>query len=120
MMLVPRRRRERVGGGYSRAVGRVKNLAGVCAAVLRPRQLAGGRILPLRCHVFTSDHEAEMMKEYDFSRGIRGKVARRFAPGSRAIVLDPDVARVFPDSKSVNEVFRALAPVLRRRRRKAS
>jgi hypothetical protein len=61
-----------------------------------------------------------MMKEYDFSRGIRGKVARRFAPGSRAIVLDPDVARVFPDSKSVNELLRALVPVLRRRRRKAS
>jgi uncharacterized DUF497 family protein len=63
---------------------------------------------------------AEMMKEYDFSRGIRGKYARRFAPGSRAVVLDPDVGRVFPDSKSVNEVLRALAPVLRRRRRKAS
>jgi hypothetical protein len=60
-----------------------------------------------------------MVKEYDFSRGIRGKYARRFAPGSRAVVLDPDVARVFPDSKSVNEVLRALA-VLRRRRRKAS
>lgn len=62
----------------------------------------------------------EMRKEYDFSRGVRGKYARRFASGSRVIVLDPDVARVFPDSKSVNQVLRALTVIVKRQRRKAS
>jgi hypothetical protein len=59
-------------------------------------------------------------KEYDFSHGIRGKYAARLAAGSRVVVLDPDVARVFPDSKSVNEVLRALAVIFKRRSRKAS
>ncbi len=63
---------------------------------------------------------AEMRKEYDFSHGVRGKYARRFAAGSRIIVLDPDVARVFPDSKTVNQMLRALTVIIRRQRRKAS
>jgi hypothetical protein len=58
--------------------------------------------------------------EYDFPRGIRGKYAVRLAAGSRVVVLDPDVARVFPDSKSVNEILRALAGIFKRRSRKAS
>ncbi len=49
-----------------------------------------------------------MLKEYDFSRGVRGKYVRRFSTGTTAIVFDPDVARVFPDANSVNEVLRAL------------
>jgi hypothetical protein len=62
----------------------------------------------------------EMRKEYDFSEGVRGKYARRFAAGSRVVVLDPDVAKVFPDSKSVNTVLRALTRIVRRQGRKAS
>jgi hypothetical protein len=61
---------------------------------------------------------AEMRKEYDFSRGVRGKYLRRFSPGTKAVVLDPDVARMFPDSKSVNEVLRALTVIIKRQRRK--
>jgi hypothetical protein len=60
-----------------------------------------------------------MKKEYDFSHGVRGKYAARLA-GRKIILLDPDVARFFPDSKSVNEVLRALAGVLKKRGRKAS
>jgi hypothetical protein len=33
-----------------------------------------------------------MLPEYDFSRGIRGKYANRFARGTIMVVLDPDVA----------------------------
>ncbi len=50
-----------------------------------------------------------MRKEYDFSRGIRGKYARRYAEGTNIVVLDPDLARLFPDSKSVNDALRVLA-----------
>ena len=59
----------------------------------------------------------EMRPEYDFSGGVRGKHAARYAKGTNIIVLDPDVAKVFPDSASVNEALRALLPIMGRRRR---
>ena len=55
-----------------------------------------------------------MRAEYDFSRGIRGKYARRYAQGANLVVLAPDVAEVFPDSESVNTSLRALAGIIRR------
>ena len=58
--------------------------------------------------------EPAMRKEYDFSRGVRGKYARRYAQGTNVVVLDPDVASVFPDAESVNRSLRALADIIRR------
>lgn len=60
----------------------------------------------------------DMSKEYDFSKGVRGKYAKRYAAGSNVIVLSPDVAEVFPDSESVNEALRVLARIARRRAKK--
>lgn len=54
---------------------------------------------------------AKMREEYDFSTGVRGKYAKRFSKGTNLIVLDPDVAKVFKDSKDVNNVLRALAKI---------
>ena len=51
----------------------------------------------------------EMREEYDFSAGVRGKYASRFAEGSNVIVLDPDVAAVFRDPEAVNDALRLLA-----------
>ena len=48
----------------------------------------------------------EMREEYDFSEGIRGKYAKRFAEGSNVVVLDPDVAAAFKTPKSVNRALR--------------
>jgi hypothetical protein len=56
-----------------------------------------------------------MRKEYDFSRAVRGVTATRYAQGANVVVIDPEVLDVFPDSLSVNEALRALAPVLRQR-----
>ena len=53
--------------------------------------------------------EPEMKAEYDFSQGVRGKYAARFAEGNNVIVLDPDVAEVFSDAKAVNDALRLLA-----------
>ena len=64
--------------------------------------------------------EADLRAEYDFSRGIRGKYARRYAQGANLVVLAPDVARVFPDSESVNTSLRALAGIIRRQRKSLS
>ena len=36
----------------------------------------------------TSDRDPEMLEEYDFSNGVRGKYAGRFAQGSNVVVLD--------------------------------
>ncbi len=58
-----------------------------------------------------------MRPEYDFSKGVRGATAARYREGTNVVVLDPSVMDVFPDSEAVNEALRALAPVLRRRKR---
>lgn len=72
--------------------------------------------------------ENEMLPEYDFSGGVRGKHARDYhrghtvtvhrkdgstiveeiGPVEGSIVLDPDVQPYFPDSDSVNEALRGL------------
>ena len=60
-----------------------------------------------------------MRPEYDFSRGQRGVTARRYAQGVNIVLLDPDVAEIFPTARAVNEALRRLAR-LRRRSRKGS
>ncbi len=55
----------------------------------------------------------EMLPEYDFSGGVRGKYASRFAKGTIMVVLDPDVAEIFPDPRSVNKALRALGHIIR-------
>lgn len=52
-----------------------------------------------------------LLDEYDFSGGVRGKYAKRYAEGSNVVVLAPDVAAVFPDSQSVNEALRLLIKI---------
>jgi hypothetical protein len=62
----------------------------------------------------------EMLRDYDFSQGVRGKYARRYARGSNVVVLDPDVAKVFPNAETVNSSLRSLAAIIRRRKSRAS
>lgn len=57
----------------------------------------------------------EMLPEYDFSAGVRGKYSDRFTTDAVMVVLDPDVAEVFPDPKLVNSALRALSPIIRNR-----
>lgn len=64
--------------------------------------------------------DPDMLDEYDFSKGVRGKYAQRFAEGSNIIVLSPDVAEVFPDSESVNEALRALIKIMQGRLKKVA
>jgi len=59
----------------------------------------------------------EMLSEYDFSKAVRGKYARRYAKGSNVVVLAPDLAKVFPTSQSVNKALRSLARGARKRRK---
>lgn len=52
--------------------------------------------------------DTEMKAEYDFSKGVRGKYAKSFAKGTNIVVLDPDVAKVFRNSREVNGILRTL------------
>ena len=81
------------------------------------------------------DNDPDMLKEYDFSNGARGKYAAAYREGHSvvihhedgsasaqyftledgAVLLDPDVRQYFPDSESVNAALRCLIPLLERR-----
>lgn len=54
------------------------------------------------------NHKATEPPDIDFSGGIRGKYAARYAAGTNLVALSPDVAKVFPDSTAVNEALRTL------------
>lgn len=60
-----------------------------------------------------------MRKEYHFSKGTRGKYARRYKEGTNIIVLDPDVARVFKTPASVNQALRSVAEIIKAQKQKA-
>ena len=52
-----------------------------------------------------------MRPEYDFSGGVRGKYVNRYNQGTNVVLLDPELAEAFPDSKSVNDALRALVAI---------
>ena len=54
------------------------------------------------------DNNDEMRPEYDFSAGVRGKHYRAYRAGTNVVLLEPDIAAVFPDSASVNQALRLL------------
>jgi len=85
-------------------------------------------------------NDAEMLPEYDFSRGTRGKHTRQYQRGHTvkihktdgttviqhfkleegAVMLAPDVREYFSDSDSVNEALRTLIGLIPSKRRRAS
>ena len=52
--------------------------------------------------------ESEMQPEYDFSKGVRGKHYRASQEGSNVVFLEPDIAKIFKGSESVNHALRML------------
>jgi len=59
----------------------------------------------------------ELRAEYkrsDFGELVRGKYAAKVAASSNIVVLDPQVARAFPNDRAVNQALRSL---LRNRKR---
>ncbi|MEE8484206.1 MAG: hypothetical protein V3S46_06370 [Nitrospinota bacterium] len=54
-----------------------------------------------------------MMDEYDFTGGVRGKYAARYAKGSNIVALEKEVMDVFPNAKAVNRALKALAKIVR-------
>lgn len=48
----------------------------------------------------------DMRPDYDLRGGVRGKYYERYKQGTNVVLLEPDVARVFRDSATVNEALR--------------
>jgi hypothetical protein len=58
-------------------------------------------------------NDDQMRSHYDVTGGVRGKYARRYAEGTNVVMLDPDVARLFPNREAVNDTLRAVAQIVR-------
>lgn len=59
----------------------------------------------------------ELRSEYDFSGGLRGKHHEAYPTDRSVVLLDPDVARAFPDSGSVNRALPLLLEIAEQRQR---
>lgn len=67
-----------------------------------------------------NERRNDMRAVYDFSTGVRGKHAAAYRRSRKPILLDQDVARVFKDSREVNDALRALAQLVRQHARRRS
>ena len=56
----------------------------------------------------------EMLPEYDFSKGTRGKHHEAYKQGTNVVLLETDVAEVFKDSESVNHALRLLMDIAKK------
>ena len=64
----------------------------------------------------------ELRPEYDLARlkgGVRGKYYKQATGGTNLVLLEPDVARAFPDSNSVNRALRLLQEIATKSSRSA-
>lgn len=52
--------------------------------------------------------DKQMRAEYDIRGGVRGKYYERYRQGTNVVVLEPDVAAIFPDAEAVNRALRLL------------
>jgi len=65
-------------------------------------------------------NDKDMLKEYDFSNGIKGKYADSYAEGTNVVMIEPDIAAYFPDHKSVNESLRLLVSFIKSQKKRTN
>ena len=61
--------------------------------------------------------DPDMLEEYNFSKGVRGKYAKRYKEGTNVVVIEPDVAKYFPDHDSVNQALRFLTEIIKKQKK---
>ncbi len=59
-------------------------------------------------------HRRDLLPEYDFRGGVRRKYVKRYTTGSNVVVLSPELSRIFPSSRAVNEALRAVVRLARK------
>lgn len=47
-----------------------------------------------------------MRDHYDFSKGEKGKYAEKYREGTNLVLIDPDIAKEFPDAEAINDALR--------------
>ena len=63
-------------------------------------------------------NDPDMLEEYDFSNGVRGKYADRYKEGTNIVILEPELMEFFPDSLSVNDALKSLAKIMKKYKNK--
>ena len=57
-----------------------------------------------------SERKDELRREYDMKSllkgGVRGKYAARYRAGTNLVLLEPEVAKAFPNDKAVNDALK--------------
>ena len=59
-----------------------------------------------------TNSDPDMLDEYDFSQGVRGKYAKRYKESVNIVRLDDDVAAMFHTSEEVNNALRGLGELI--------
>ncbi len=62
-------------------------------------------------------NDPDLLEEYDFSKGIQGKYAEKYAEGTNIVVIEPDVAKYFPDHESINQALGSLIEIIKKQKR---
>jgi hypothetical protein len=62
------------------------------------------------------DEPRKQYKRSDFPELIRGKYANRLKKSSNVVIVDPELAHLFPNSEAVNSALRSLSEIAHRAR----
>ena len=58
----------------------------------------------------TTEMSDELRPEYDLKSllksGVRGKYAKKYREGTNLVLLEPEIAKAFPNEKAVNDALR--------------
>ena len=66
------------------------------------------------------EDENEMLDEYDFTGGERGKYAERYAERTNLVTLAPDLSKDFPNSEPVDKALREYLKIVKKSARKGA
>lgn len=78
----------------------------------------GMRLIKMRKNIMKKmRNDPDLLKEYDFSKGIKGKYSQKYSEGTNVVVIEPDVAKYFPDHDSVNQALRSLTEIIKKNKR---
>ena len=55
--------------------------------------------------------KVDLRSEYDFTHSRSNKYSRLFANGTNVVLIDEDLSKLFPNSKTVNQALRAIVSI---------
>lgn len=67
-----------------------------------------------KAKIIATDELRAKYKRSDFGAMARGKYVERLQASSNVVVLDPEIAELFPNGAAVNDALRSLADIAKR------